>query len=162
VTTVPAAEMRHLDGASLDKPTFGTRMGTGSRVPTFVLMAAASVAAATAFRTRLLFISRSGSFETSMIIPSDSSTLTRGSHRAPTHGDLACVRSWTGRAVVSSSTDSIVPRLDTIATHKTRVSEMRSIVRTDRFPAARESSVPVIDALERRMAGTGHAGADGP
>lgn len=78
------------------------------------------------------------------------------------HGDLACVRSWTGRAVVSSSTDSIVPRVDTVATHKTRVSEMRSTARAGRFPSAKGSPVPVIDTLECRMAGTGHAGADGP
>ena len=52
------------------------------------------------------------------------------SNRLPCDGGRATARTWTRRAVVSCSTDSIVPRSSTIATRKTRVSEMRLPSRT--------------------------------
>jgi hypothetical protein len=68
----------------------------------------------------------------------------RGSARA---------RSWTGRAVVSCSTDSLVPKRGTIATHRTRVSEMRLLPRTGPAFGAKDSKVPAPSTVERRDMG---------
>ena len=86
----------------------------------------------------------------------------RATNRPPLHGERTRARSWTGRAVVSCSTDSIVPKFTTIATHKTRVSEMRLRSRTNHSFDAKGSLVPVSATVERRYMGTHHAEADAP
>ncbi len=53
------------------------------------------------------------------------------------------VLSWTGRAVVSSETDTLLPRAASANTHRTRVSEMRFVGRTDCRVSAQRQSAPV-------------------
>jgi hypothetical protein len=63
---------------------------------------------------------------------------------------------------VSCSTDSLVPKFSTIATHKTRVSEMRLLSRTNHSFDAKGSLVPVSATVEHRYVGRHHADADAP
>ena len=70
--------------------------------------------------------------------------------RAPVgRPSLSRVRSWTGRAAMSCSTDSSVPRFVTAGTRRTRVSEMRPHTRAAALHAV-ESRRPGLAARERR------------
>ena len=53
------------------------------------------------------------------------------------------VRSWTGRAVVSSATDTPLPRSASANTHRTRVSEIRLAGRPGRCFDAKRQPAPV-------------------
>ena len=97
-----------------------------------------------------------------MVTLANPSSLVHDSNCLPCDGERGRARSWTGRAVVSCSTDSIVPKFTTIATHKTRVSEMRLRSRTNHSFDAKGSLVPVSATVERRYMGTHHAEADAP
>jgi hypothetical protein len=90
------------------------------------------------------------------------SSLVHDNDRLPSGGGQVRVRSWTGRAAVSCSTDSIVPRFTTIANGKTRVSEMRLLSRPSGSFNAKGSLVPVRATVERRHAGRHYAKADTP
>ena len=97
-----------------------------------------------------------------MVTLANPSSLVHDSNRLPCDGGRARARSWTGRAVVSCSTDSIVPKFSTIATHKTRVSEMRLLSRANHSFDATESLVPVSATIERRHVEGHRADADAP
>jgi hypothetical protein len=101
-------------------------------------------------------------FQAIMVTTADLSSVVRDTSRAPSHGGRTRARSWTGRAVVSCSTDSIVPRFSASATYKTRVSEMRLLARPNHSFDAKGSLVPVSVIVECRYAGRHHADADAP
>jgi len=63
----------------------------------------------------------------------------------------ASVRSWTGRAVVTSATNRVQPRFATAGMHRTRVSEMRdSASRTSVVRSFRALSGPATSSSLRR------------
>ena len=97
---------------------------------------------------RICFLSR-----TVMITAGSPSSLVRDDSHPPCDGARTRARSWTGRAAVSCSTDSSVPKFSTIATHKTRVSEMRLLSGTSDAFDVKGSVVPVIPTVQRTVRG---------
>ena len=97
-----------------------------------------------------------------MVTLANPSSLVHDNSGLPCDGGRTRARSWTGRAVVSRSTDSSVPRFSTIAIHRTRVSEMRLLSRANHSFDAKGSLVPVSDTVESRYVGRHHADADAP
>ena len=70
---------------------------------------------------------------------------------AAMRADRASVRSWTGRAVVTSATDRVQPRFATAGMHRTRVSEMRDLAsRTSVVRSLRVQTAPVTTSTLRR------------
>ena len=87
----------------------------------------------------------------------------RDPRRAMIRAPRQRVRSWTGRAAMSSMTDTLVPRFVTAGTHRTRVSEMRLPAGTDSRSMFERMSVPGSATQQgRRDAGVHHAGAENP
>lgn len=85
-----------------------------------------------------------------MVFPVDTerhagSRVRRESVRAP----RTRVRAWTGRATISLVTDSALPTFVLAGTRKSRVSEMRSLVRTDAAPSLTVPFGSATSAFER-------------
>jgi hypothetical protein len=88
-----------------------------------------------------------------------SSHADRDSRRAILAPARARCASWTGRAATSRSTDSSLPTFVTAGTRRTRVSEMRVLVRAGRAPSAATPTgpAPTIRTPERTRDGGPHA-----
>ena len=75
---------------------------------------------------------------------------TRGTSRRGRRVSCARVRSWTGRANLSRSTDSRLPGFVTAGTRRTRVSEMRALPRIARALVVDAPRGPLPAILEHR------------
>lgn len=79
----------------------------------------------------------------------------RGLFRAGSRVPVSLASEWTGRARVSDATNTSVPRCLAIATHRTRVSEMRNQPsRRARTPLSAAGIRPETNNFERRDPGT--------